>query len=84
MRFITAVALTIYYPIAREKTSVLQGSSAGTEILKPIRYQSTLLRFLEFDVDEPEFACLLLANGDDGASIYWNGPSLLSRRARGC
>ncbi|KAL7649118.1 hypothetical protein ACMYSQ_012463 [Aspergillus niger] len=35
--------------------------------------------FLESDVDEFQFTCLLSANGDDdGAFIDWNGPSLLS------
>ncbi|KAL2825802.1 hypothetical protein BDW59DRAFT_172168 [Aspergillus cavernicola] len=34
--------------------------------------------FLASDIHQPEFTCLLSTNGDYGAFIHWNGPSLLS------
>jgi hypothetical protein len=34
--------------------------------------------FVASDVHKPDFTCLLSTNGDDGAFIDWNGPSLLS------
>ena len=43
--------------------------------VNPIPFNSG--SFLEPNVDESQFTCLLSANGDDRAFIDWNGPSLL-------
>ncbi|GAA3287213.1 hypothetical protein GCM10020218_050420 [Dactylosporangium vinaceum] len=48
----------------------------GDSEANPLPFNSA--SFLESDVDESEFTCLLSTKGDDGAFIDWNGPSLLS------